>query len=53
MAKTPDKIDPNTIKTRDSLLVEIIKGITKSGPHKDRKKDANRRKCRQPVREDE
>lgn len=41
----------NEIRTRDYLLVKIICGATKSGVHKDRKKDENRKACRKAVRE--
>jgi len=37
-----DKIDPNKLKTRDWVLVGVIKGATKAGVHKDQKKEANR-----------
>jgi hypothetical protein len=43
------KIDPNKVKTRDPLMVAIINGATKSGTHKDRRKEANRKRCRQKV----
>lgn len=36
------------IVTRDWSMVRIIQGATKSGIHKDRKKDACRRACRVP-----
>lgn len=39
-------IDPNQLKTRDYLLVEIIKGATKAGVQKDRRKEANRTESR-------
>lgn len=48
-----EKIDPNKIKTRDLLMVELIKGATKAGVHTDRKKKANKEECRKPVRLDE
>lgn len=46
--KTPKnlKINPNEIKTRDRLMVALIQGVTKSGVFKDRRKEANRRACR-------
>ena len=40
------KINPNQIPVRDSLMVELICGATKSGIHIDRKKRANRDACR-------
>lgn len=48
------KIDPNKLKTRDYLLLEIIKGATKSGVQPDRKKEENRTRSRKRVKiEDE
>lgn len=49
--KTPPKltINPNRIRTRDLVLVALINGATKGGPHIDRKKLAARRSCRRPV----
>lgn len=44
-----DKLNPDEIKTRDPLLQALICGATKGGIHKDRKKDANKRKCRKKV----
>lgn len=43
----------NEIRTRDYLMVKVICGVTKSGAHKDRKKEAARKECRKPVRGDE
>lgn len=40
------QIDPNRLKTRDYLLVEIIKGATKAGVQRDRRKEANRTESR-------
>ena len=42
-------IDPNEIKTRDYLLLDLINGVTKSGVHVDRKKEANRKACRKKL----
>lgn len=47
------KIDPNTIKTRDYLLLKIIGGATKAGVYTDRKKEENKRKSRQKVRRED
>jgi len=33
-------------KTRDYLMLKVIQGVTKSGTHKDQKKEQNRRECR-------
>ena len=41
----PIKVGAN-IKTRDYLLLGIIQGKTKSGTHKDLKKEKSRRECR-------
>jgi hypothetical protein len=57
MAKDPNEkekglvgtIDPNLLDTRDPLMVHIINGVTKAGIHKDRKKEANRKACRNKV----
>jgi hypothetical protein len=46
---TPEKIDPNQLKTRDHLLVLLITGTTKAGPHRDERKEANRKACRKKV----
>jgi len=51
--KTPSKIDARSIKTRDWAMVAIINGATKSGAHRDHKKDQNRRACRSRVRGEE
>lgn len=40
------KIDPNTIPVRDNLMVDIINGVTKSGPHTDKRKERNKYSCR-------
>ena len=42
-------INPNLLKSRDLLLLELIKGATKSGIQPDRKKAANKRKARKKV----
>jgi hypothetical protein len=41
------------IKTRDYLLVELINGATKAAVHVDRKKKANKLKCRITPRRSE
>jgi hypothetical protein len=46
-------IDPNEIKTRDYLLLDLINGVTKSGVHIDRKKEANRNACRKKINHNE
>lgn len=38
---------------RDYLIQKIIKGATKAGIHKDRKKEANKRASRSKVEEEE
>lgn len=52
-SKPNPKIDPNTIKTRDWLLVEVIKGATKAGVHKDKKKENSKKRSRKPIKVDE
>lgn len=42
-----------TPKTRDYLIVALIKGATKSGVHVDQKKKANKYNCRKKVKETE
>lgn len=37
------------VKTRDYLVVALIKGATKAGVHTDRKKKANKAECRKTV----
>lgn len=44
--KTPTKINPNKFKTRDILAMMLILGVTKSGVRKDKRKENNRRACR-------
>lgn len=53
MAETPETIDPNKIKTSDPLILALIAGATKSGAHRNRKKDADRKACRGRYRGDE
>ena len=45
------KLDPNKLKTRDTLLVALIKGATKAGVRKDRKKEQARRACRKSKKD--
>ena len=42
----PIVIDPNKIKVRDELLKQLILGTTKSGTHIDKKKEQNKKSCR-------
>lgn len=44
--KVPDKVNPNKIKVRDYLLLDLFTGSTKSGFQTDRKKESNKRACR-------
>jgi hypothetical protein len=46
------KLNPNNIKTRDLLMVRLIQGATKAGTHRDERKEANRRACRDFKRGD-
>ena len=41
-----DSINPNDVKTRDYLLLQIINGVTKAGIHRDKRKHNNKYKCR-------
>lgn len=45
-------IDPNSLKTRDHLLVAIIQGATKAAVYQDRKKEQNKKACRKPADEE-
>ena len=45
-------INPNQVKTRDTLMLQLIQGVTKSGISPDRKKEMSRKACRTKVRED-
>ena len=49
MTKTPQRLNPNTIRSRDYALVALINGATKAGAHRDRRKDASRKACRGRV----
>lgn len=42
-------IDPNEIKVRDYLLMNLILGVTKSGIQKDQRKENNKRNCRKKI----
>ena len=44
--KQPTTINPNAIKSRDLQMVRLINGATKANIRTDRKKDANRKACR-------
>jgi hypothetical protein len=44
--ETKRTINPNTLKTRDPLMLLIIGGATKAGIRKDRRKEKNRKECR-------
>lgn len=41
-----NRIDPNSIPTRDPFMQMIINGITKAAVHIDRKKQRSRNECR-------
>ncbi len=45
-------VRPNALRGRDYALLALLKGATKAGVHVDRRKEAARRACRNPVRED-
>lgn len=51
MSKTLGRINPNRLKVRDPLMLKLLRGATKSGAHKDKKKEASRDACR-GARED-
>lgn len=46
-------IDPNQIATRDWLIVELIRGVTKAGTHADKRKEASRKHCRQRIHKED
>lgn len=37
------------IKTRDYFMLLLINGVTKSGTHKDKKREQNKKECRKKV----
>lgn len=41
-----DKINPNEIKVRDPMMVRLICGATKAGVRSDRRKECNKKACR-------
>jgi hypothetical protein len=49
---TMKKINPNKMKSRDWLLVLLIQGATKAAVHRDRKKEASKKKCRKKPKEE-
>jgi len=51
MAKPADIINPHEIPIRDYFMVDIIKGVTKSGVHMDKKKEDNKKECRKKIRQ--
>ncbi len=51
--KTPEKIDPNKLKTRDYLMVVLISGATKAGTHRDLRREESKNACRRKVHTDE
>lgn len=44
--KNKFSIDPNEIKTRDYNMLLIIAGATKAGIHVDKRKERNKKACR-------
>jgi hypothetical protein len=46
-------IDPNEIRVRDQLMVQIINGVTKAGYHENKKKRASKYACRKPTSTDD
>ena len=49
----PFTINPNDIKVRDELILAIIRGATKAGTHADKRKEANRKHCRQRIHKED
>lgn len=47
------KKNPKLNNGRDYLMVEIIKGVTKSGAHKNKKKENDKKKARQKITEND
>ena len=47
------KINPNKLKTRDYLMLRVIAGATKAGVQKDQRKEASKKACRKPVKDEE
>jgi len=47
------KINPNSLKSRDLLMLQLILGVTKSGIQRDKRKEENKRRSRKKVRADE
>lgn len=45
-------IDPNDIPVRDTLMIDIINGVTKAAVHVDRKREQNRKACRRKFNKD-
>lgn len=45
--KTPTKINPNKLKGRDPLMVRLINGATKSGFHKQDRREEKEFVCRE------
>ncbi len=53
MSKPADIINPHEIPIRDYFMVDIIRGVTKSGIHTDRKKENNKKECRKKIKHEE
>ena len=49
MPKIPDKIKVNEIPVRDEPLKRLILGRTKSGPHRNKKKEGAKNAARKKV----
>jgi hypothetical protein len=47
--KPKDKLGRKDLGIRDDLLVSLINGATKAGVEKDRKKESDRRRAREPI----
>lgn len=44
------KLDPNKLRTRDTLMVRLINGATKAGVQPDLKKRKSKEACRRAPR---
>ena len=53
MSKPKKKKNPKLNNGRDALFVAIKNGITKSGVHKDQKKEENKKRARKKVKPEE
>lgn len=52
MKKPKTTITHRDVRVRDEHMVQIIRGVTKAGVHKDRKREASKKECRKKPREE-